>query len=200
MQQNLNLKTLLAFFFLISMTVVAIGQHDGVECGSDVHHQWMMANDPAYKAAMAANEAEYQRFLQSPAMQRLRSTGCSGEPLRVPIVFHVMHPGSIASTPGFSPDAGIIAAVQGLNDRWQGIVGDGVDIGFEFCLAKRDPDGNPTTGIVRIDASGVPDYVAEGVAFGSGPPGIDAALIKVLSVWPRPIITMSGWCMISPDL
>ena len=69
---------------------------------------------------------------------------------------------------------GSLPAVQGLNDRWQAVIGDGVDLGFEFCLAKRDPDGNPTNGIVRIDASVVTDYVAEGVAFGSGPPGIDA--------------------------
>ncbi|MCF8237990.1 MAG: gliding motility-associated C-terminal domain-containing protein [Saprospiraceae bacterium] len=180
-----NLRLFILPLFILFFTSSISAQDDGVDCGSDQHHAWMMAHDPAYKAAMAANEVEYQRFLHSPAMQKLRSTGCSGEALRVPIVFHVMHPGSIASTPNFAPDAGIIACVQGLNDRWQGVVGDGVDFGFEFCLAKRDPNGNPTSGIVRIDASGVPDYVAEGVAFGSGPPGIDASLIKVLSVWPQ---------------
>ena len=171
-------------FTVFGLSGLFAQEHD-LQCGSDQHHAWMKAHDPAYAAAMEANEAEYQRFLRSEVMQRVRSTGCAGEALRVPIVFHVIHPGSIASTPGFAPDAGIQAAVQGLNDRWQGIVGDGADMGFEFCLAKRDPDGNPTTGIVRVDGSVVAGYVAEGVAFGSGPPGIDAALIKVLSVWPQ---------------
>ncbi len=185
MRQNVILQSVLAFFIFVSLSTMVIGQNDGVDCGTDAYHEWMLAHDPAYKAAIAANEAEYQRFLHSPTMQGLRSTGCAGEALRVPIVFHVMHPGSIASTPNFAPDAGIIACVQGLNDRWQAVIGDGVSLGFEFCLAKRDPNGNPTTGIVRIDASGVPGYVSDGVAFGSGPPGIDAALIKVLSVWPQ---------------
>ena len=62
--------------------------------------------------------------------------------------------------------------------------GGGVDVEFEFCLASRDPNGNPTNGIVRVDGSSVSQYAAEGISVGQGD-GADEVSVKNLSRWDR---------------
>ena len=127
------------------------------QCGTDAYHQWRLQEDPAYRQAMERNEAEYQQFLRQPHLPAARSTGCDGEIRRVPVVVHIIHLGEAVGTGSNIPDANVEAAINGLTDRWKGITGmNSVDMGFEFCLAKRDPDGNPTNGITRTGWDGGP--------------------------------------------
>ncbi|MDV7401643.1 hypothetical protein RZS08_60045, partial [Arthrospira platensis SPKY1] len=101
-------------------------------------------------------EREYRRFLMEPGA--LRATGCAGEARRVPVVVHVIHRGENVGVGSNISDAQILGAIDGLNGRWTGQIGDGVDMGFEFCLARRDPQDQPTSGIVRVDGRTVPGY------------------------------------------
>lgn len=76
---------------------------------------------------------------------------------RIPVVVHVVHNGeAIGSGPNIS-DAQILAQIEVMNEDFRKMAGTngastnaaGADSFIEFCLAKIDPSGNPTTGITR---------------------------------------------------
>ncbi len=92
------------------------------------------------------------------------------EPVTVPVVFHIIHKGESDETN--ISDEQVISQVAALDTgfRW----GPGVDTKIQFCLASRDPDGNPTNGITRhngvtlfgsqYDFNGIaPDGISDGV-------------------------------------
>ena len=80
----------------------------------------------------------------------------------LPIVFHVVHTG--AGDPNNISDEQILSQVDVLNEEF-------ADSKIQFCMAVRDPDGNPTNGITRYDASWNEDYVTGGI--GNTPSNID---------------------------
>jgi len=68
----------------------------------------------------------------------------------LPVVFHIIH----QNGPENISDAAVLTAFNNLNDAFANTNfyggNDGVDTKIQFCLAKRDPNGNPTTGINRV--------------------------------------------------
>ncbi len=68
----------------------------------------------------------------------------------LPVVFHIIH----QNGPENISDAAVLTAFDNLNDAYSNTNfyggNDGVDTKIQFCLAKRDPNGNPTTGINRV--------------------------------------------------
>jgi hypothetical protein len=101
----------------------------------------------------------------------------------IPVVVHVIHLGEPVGTGSNLSDEQIQDAINGLNQRFANSNGQGVDIEINFCLATQTPDGCPSNGIVHINGSGVPNYVAEGIAY-DGPCGASESAIKALSHWP----------------
>jgi hypothetical protein len=112
----------------------------------------------------------------------------NGSILEIPIVVHVLHLGEPVGTGTNISDQQIIDAVQGTNERWRKInTTEGVDMEVEFCLAQFDPQGNPSNGIVRKDASGIPNYREYGISYigAFGQPGADEIATKDFSNWPH---------------
>ncbi len=68
----------------------------------------------------------------------------------LPVVFHIIHNNGSENI----SDALVLQALQDLNDAYANTgyydQGTGVDTEIQFCLAKRNPEGNPTTGINRV--------------------------------------------------
>jgi len=87
----------------------------------------------------------------------------------LPVVFHVVHTGT-AQENNIS-DEQIFSQVAVLNEEFE-------DSKIQFCMAVRDPDGNPTNGITRYDASWNDQYVIEGVNNGQGDDGWDQQDMK----------------------
>ena len=88
----------------------------------------------------------------------------SEEEKTLPIVFHIMHTGQAIGEGANITDEQIIETLSEANKMFRkepGSVGDGegADTKIDFCLAQRDPDGNPTTGVTRHDLSDIPVYV-----------------------------------------
>lgn len=77
------------------------------------------------------------------------------ETVTLPIVFHIVHTG--AAEENNISDAQILSQVDVLNEEF-------LDSKIQFCLAVRDPEGNPTNGITRYDASWNEEYLYEGVS------------------------------------
>ena len=75
----------------------------------------------------------------------------------LPVVFHVVHTG--AAQENNVSDEQILSQVDVLNEEFE-------DSKIQFCMAARDPDGNPTNGITRYDASWNDQYVSQGVSNG----------------------------------
>lgn len=90
------------------------------------------------------------------------------EVVTIPIVFHVAHTGSASETN--ISDAQILSQVDVLNEEF-------ADSKIQFCMAVRDPDGNPTNGITRTDMSSNGQYMANGISNGSGS-GADQFQVK----------------------
>lgn len=103
--------------------------------------------------------------------------------LVIPTVIHVIHFGNS----GNISDAQVLDGLRVVNEDFQRLNADSLDtdplfqpvaanVGMEFRLATIDPDGNPTTGIVRVDTNLIPH---------PEPVDPDFNNVKFVSHWPE---------------
>ncbi len=103
-------------------------------------------------------------------------------PRVIPVVVHVIHNGTPVGTGTNIPDAQIATQIRILNEDFRRLNADAnrtpaeflpvaADSNIEFILAKQDPSGLPTTGIVRVQGTKTV-YTPD-----------DAVLIGSLSQW-----------------
>ena len=99
----------------------------------------------------------------------------------LPVVVHIIHDNGAENI----PDAQVLQGIQDLNDAYANVgyynPSTGVDTKVQFCLAQRDPDGNATTGINRVE-SVLTDMVLE----------TDDITVKDLSRW-NPLEYINIW-------
>lgn len=125
--------------FAILCTAVAFGQQ--APCAFDQYqrkHQPQMA---------AAEERIQQALAQTQGLQYSHTPGLK----IIPVVVHVIHDGGTENI----SEAQIQSQIAVLNEDFRRIAGTpgegaGVDALVEFCLAKKDPQGRCTNGIVRV--------------------------------------------------
>lgn len=77
----------------------------------------------------------------------------------LPIVFHIAHTGTDSETN--ISDEQVLSQLDVLNEEF-------ADSKIQFCLAVRDPEGNPTNGITRTDMSSNTQYLTNGISNGQG--------------------------------
>jgi hypothetical protein len=147
------------------------------ECASGKIHQRLMAMDPVYAQTIQERNMLIKQYSKNAVSNK------SGTVFQIPVVVHIIHTGESVGTGANISTAQINSAITRLNDRYRNTHGSSVDTEIEFVLAIRDPDGNATTGINRVDGSGVTNYSADGVDAGGGT-GADEETIKNLSRWP----------------
>lgn len=113
----------------------------------------------------------------------------------IPIVVHVIHHGEPIGSGANLSKARIEGQLRILNDDFRRRAGtrghnthpDGGDTKIEFVLARVAPDGSPTDGIVRVDATKAPDpNPSEGLfnyyaQYGYWPPE------RYVNVWTMPL-------------
>ncbi|MGB1100781.1 MAG: hypothetical protein ACPGYS_07720, partial [Flavobacteriales bacterium] len=150
-------------------------------CGTDLAHHALTSTSPVYLDNKAAFDAAWH---QGAAL----AVSDSLEVYTLPLVVHVIHRGSPIGVEENISDAQILSAVHALNEDFRKVAGSngdglGVDVFVEFELAKRTPDGLPTTGIVRVDGSGVPGFAEHGIASLETLPGADQTEVKALTSW-----------------
>ncbi len=140
-----TLRSSFAFFAFFFLQNFLLGQNLPVfQCASDA----AMQSQPAL--------LERQQSLEKAILQKNKNGNLeksSTPPYTLPIVVHIVHDNGV----GDIPDAQIVAAVEQLNQAFahQGYYadqGDGHDTQIQFCLAKRDPNGNATNGITRTNS------------------------------------------------
>lgn len=141
------MKKIILTFLAASAMLPASMQAQRV-CGTDEHHHHLMQTDPEYVKQREQIEQHTQQYVQNPTQTRAVVT--------IPVVVHVVYN---TATQNIS-DAQIQSQMTVLNNdfrklnadwtltpsAFQGLV---ADCEVNFCLAQQDPNGNPTTGIVR---------------------------------------------------
>lgn len=151
------------------------------DCGTDAVHNYMMKHDPDYRKKFISVQKQINTYIQEHKSDSRNQK--DSIIYTIPVVVHVFHLGEPEGVGNNISDDQIKGAIQGLNERYSKTIGSGLDMQIRFALAVRDPDGCPTTGINRIDASGIPKYAANGVAYGDTI-GAQDYLLKDLSKWP----------------
>ena len=149
----------------------------GSRCATETILDATLASDTAYARSFFAVQA---------AMRTMASTGYrTSTEYTLPVVVHILHHGEAVGVGNNLSDVRVQEAIDALNADFRGEFG-GVDIDIEFELASRDPEGNPTTGIVRVDAAAaVPEYVEEGMVTDENLHPSSENNLKTLSHWPK---------------
>ncbi len=145
------------------------------KCGSDGLHQSKLLNDPVYAQKMQL----FEQYLH----EHQGETPKAGVIYRIPVVVHVMSDGTNLSQ---ITDDEIKFALKAINETYRKVPGtkgdgNGVDMEIEFELAVRDPNGNCTNGINRVNMTGYSSYMNGGV-FGQST-GMSDATLKTIAVW-----------------
>lgn len=150
------MKQLFTFFLLIAFSLSSFAQEEQIEwCGTDKAMQDYFDANPEAKAKFDADQNALVNF--KPKISK------SGK-LIVPVVIHVIH----FNGDGNISDAQIQDGLRILNEDFNKLNADtsiirpvfqnlSVSMDIEFRLARKDPQGNCTTGITRHNS-----YLAEG--------------------------------------
>jgi PKD repeat protein len=132
-------------------------EHDHFTCGKHHATEQLFQSIPGAAQAAEASTAELEAFIRDYEHADTRD----GDALIIPVVFHVIH---------FNGDENISVeqlhsaidvvnldysmqtpGLGNINPNFADVVG---DVNFEFRLAKKDPEGNCTNGIIRtLDAA-----------------------------------------------
>lgn len=151
-------KVLLIATATCLLSTVTYAQKRAQPCGSDEARAYFIKNLPGYQQQLEAAEKQnaiaFQAYLnQMPAQ---RGANSALPTFTIPVVFHVLHTNGTENV----SDAACIAALDNVNKDYARGKGDTVNIDplyeplyvnsrIKFVLAKKDPQGNCTNGIVH---------------------------------------------------
>ncbi len=160
--------------------------HHGEKCLQQSVTEQLMASDPLYRAGVLAAKEETGRVMAE-LEQGVRAT----PPVyTIPVVFHIIHKGESVGTGTNISDAQIYSCIDALNRDYRrtnadGGIGQGAgpDTEIQFCLAGFDEQGNPHSGINRVNGTGVSGYSQYGITTGDGGNGNNQLQVKNLSRW-----------------
>jgi len=140
------------------------------------------------KKGIPENTDQFEQWLQSKIAQRKTSVSNAKQqasPYQVPVVVHVVHNGQAIGVGVNITDTRIKSQIDVLNEDFNRLNSDAINtpsafvplagsMNIEFVLAKSDPEGLPTTGIVRVNG---------GKATWSASSESDMAALKQKSYW-----------------
>jgi len=184
MKLKSTLLFLFAFCFISSQT------YSQFKCGSDEARQRLIEENPAYKRNLEDMDRDIQRYIDAHPPEQSFTAGTAATLYYIPCVVHVIYDG-VATVPSqYNPSAAqITGAIDYINKVYDGtwtgtggpILGAG-DLQIKFVLATKDPSNAATTGIDRIDGSGLAGYSSGGVN-SSLATGASEISVKNLTRW-----------------
>lgn len=173
-----KLLLLLTLYSIYSTNILQAQSENIEECAANILHKELMENDPIYATRIAKMELKLKNLTQD------ASRSANGTVYQIPVVVHVIHNGEAEGVGANISMTQINSAIDRMNNRYRNIHGSSVDTEIEFVLAQRDPNGNATTGVVRVDGSGVTDYATKGIGTNIGSSvGANQIDVKNLSRW-----------------
>lgn len=131
-----------------------------IRCASSEYEEYLQEIDPTRQT-----EAEFEAWLApliEETKQKMLTQRGATQIITIPVVVHIIHSGQSISqnnTNSNISDARVLSQIAVLNQDFRRAFGTrgyndnpiGADVEIEFCLAKLDPDNNPTNGINRVN-------------------------------------------------
>ncbi|MGM5630589.1 M43 family zinc metalloprotease [Apibacter raozihei] len=158
-------------------------------CGAEEVNKELMELDPGFKDRIQKFNKELSVLAKSGRLQQVYKS--DNGIYEIPVVVHVFHDGSPIGTQYNKTDEQIQSWIDATNKIYEGTAPGfdgpgtgGTRIPIRLVLAKRDMNCNPTSGIIRIDGSQLPDYVEYGVKR-NGNNGVTESQLYNLSQWDR---------------
>lgn len=162
----------LAIYLCIFSTLLVQAQSN---CAADVVYEHLM-RQPEFNS----NRAILENKILSTKDQAVERR----ETAFIPVVVHIMHNGEPIGQDVNITEAQIVEGLNRANELWNDESGEGANMNVRFCLASIDPNGNPTSGITRTDASSIPGYRDRGVVL-TYESNTNEEELKNLSNWPH---------------
>ena len=174
------MKNLTALFLL--MVLATFGQSQ-TTCPSDALNDSLLTHDMEFSRSFFYMEHVLNQKRNQHPSER------TNDLYTLPVVVHIIHAGEAYGTGVNITDEQVFSAIEALNEDFRRMpgtngFGNGVDVNIEFCLAARDPQGQPTNGIVRVNGSSVANYATMGIESSGGTGAVEES-VKALSTWPR---------------
>jgi len=150
------MRKLFFTFLTLSLSFTIVNAQGVIKCGTDFHNKELIELNPAaYQAAKALFDEQLKAYkVANPTDNKL---GKTNEKFIIPVVFHVFHNNGgenlsdaqinsimVKLNQYFNADPSFVGTVRPV---FKDII---ANTNFEFRLAKKDPQGNCTNGIVRI--------------------------------------------------
>ncbi|QOI98571.1 MAG: hypothetical protein HRU69_14255 [Flammeovirgaceae bacterium] len=165
-------------FLLLLLNGAAWAQQ---RCGTVEYMQWLQK-----EGKIKQTDAQFEQWLEhkkSLQFQQQQSARQQAGPYQIPVVVHVIHNGEPIGVGRNIPDAQILSQINVINKDFQRLNADAGNtpplfspvagsMDIEFVLAQRDPNGLPTTGIVRVNGGQSAWSLSQETTF------------KALSYWP----------------
>lgn len=146
-----NMKQLLTLV-LLCCGYWLFAQEPGTSCGEKKAMENLFLRNPSLKAFHEQIEARLYEYNRTKGA-KTNDEQSPAAVVNLPVVVHIIHNNGSENI----SNAQVLAAIQHLNEAFANIgyydPADGVNTQIQFCLAKRDPNGNATTGINRVVSS-----------------------------------------------
>ncbi|MQP24435.1 T9SS type A sorting domain-containing protein [Flavobacterium sp. LMO8] len=139
--------------------------------------------------------SEFEAWL-APKIEQFKADRATGRAPQViyniPVVIHIVHNGDCLGTGENITDAQAASQIKVMNEDFRRMMGTpgganstglAVDCEINFFLAKRDPFGNPTTGIVRHNITPYSNNVADGAGGPDWETNADVQTMKTNTIW-----------------
>jgi len=147
------MRKLFAVIILLSSGMFVNAQQV-IRCYTEEVKTKLIANNPALENILKAEKNGARQFINNTSGNRTRTV------ITIPVVVHVVHDGDPVGSSENISDAQILSQIEVLNKDYRRLNADttntpseflsvAADVEIEFCLAQRDPDDNPTNGILR---------------------------------------------------
>jgi len=140
---------------LLCLSISSVLAQSDLFCGSEQVSTNLILNSTLYLSEQATYEASYRKYIEDyDQIGRNRNS----MPYVFPVVFHVIHNCAPIGSTSNPSDVTIKDLLNLTTERFRHQHIDakvydnpnyGVNTEIEFCLARKDPDGNYTTGIIR---------------------------------------------------
>lgn len=184
-----NKQTQKRAFFPVSNEVNSSEKGQYVRCATVEYENYLRSIDPNRQT-----EAEFEAWLAPLVKKHLEemSNGKSIDAVyNIPVVIHIIHNGDCIGEGENITDAQAISQITVMNEDYRRIgtrggantTGLAVDSEINFILAKRDPSGNPTTGVVRHLINPYTNNVADGAGGADWENKPDVEAMKQATIW-----------------
>ncbi|MEO8235367.1 MAG: T9SS type A sorting domain-containing protein [Flavobacterium sp.] len=190
----------LFFLFVLSFATNAmLGQNRPIQKLTPSGHIrcYTVENEDALRAKYPNRETteQFEAWL-APQIERIKAERASGKNIQavynIPVVIHIVHDGDCLGTGENITDAQAISQITVMNQDYRKMAatpgganstGLAVDCEINFVLAKRDPAGNPSTGVVRHQITPYANAVADGAGGPDWETNSDVETMKAATIW-----------------